>query len=142
MGRDLIKDFKWRSNTIWLDQSLATTVEQIYEAASFFKKGVILDFGGTVIKIAKLKPGAFDDATSVSCEAVPGGITRARPPEHRVPGRRSTTEYPRPGPGRQHAIEGIAVTANQQARRQRMVERHRQRNEAELRDDRRKRSCK
>lgn len=60
-GRDLIKDFKWRSDTIWLDQSLATTVEQIYEAAIFLKKGVILDFGSTVIKIAKLNPGSFED---------------------------------------------------------------------------------
>jgi len=60
-GRDVIKDFNWREDTIWIDQSLATTIAQIYDAAFTYKKGMVLDFGSTVIKIAKLKPGNFDD---------------------------------------------------------------------------------
>jgi Ca2+-binding RTX toxin-like protein len=60
-GRDVIKDFKWRYDTIWLDQSLATTINEIYNAATVYKKFVILDFGSTVIKIGKLKPGDFED---------------------------------------------------------------------------------
>ena len=61
-GRDTIKDFNWRYDTIWLDSSLATTIQEVYDAAFKFKKGVVLDFGDTVIKIPKLKPGDFDDA--------------------------------------------------------------------------------
>jgi hypothetical protein len=61
-GTDTIKDFKWRYDTIWLDSSLATTFQQVYDAAYRYKKGVVLDFGNTVIKIPKLKPGDFDDA--------------------------------------------------------------------------------
>lgn len=60
-GRDVIKDFNWRFDTIWLDSSLATNMSQVYAAAFTYKKGVVLDFGNTVIKIQKLKPGDFDD---------------------------------------------------------------------------------
>ena len=61
-GTDTIKDFKWPYDSIWLDSSLATNMNQVYNAAYKFKKGVVLDFGDTVIKIPKLKPGNFDDA--------------------------------------------------------------------------------
>jgi Ca2+-binding RTX toxin-like protein len=61
-GTDVIKDFKWPYDSIWLDSSLATNMNQVYNAAYKFKKGVLLDFGDTVIKIPKLKPGNFDDA--------------------------------------------------------------------------------
>ena len=59
-GRDKIKDFKWQYDTIQLDSSLATNINQVYNAAYTYGKGIVLDFGDTVIKIQKLKPGDFD----------------------------------------------------------------------------------
>lgn len=59
-GRDFIKDFSRKKDTIILDSSLAWNYRDVKDAAKSYKKGVILDFGSDEIKIAGLKMKALN----------------------------------------------------------------------------------
>jgi Ca2+-binding RTX toxin-like protein len=54
-GRDVIKDFSRKQDTIILDSSLAWDMSDVAQAAQKYKKGVVLNFGGDAqIKIEGL----------------------------------------------------------------------------------------
>jgi Ca2+-binding RTX toxin-like protein len=60
-GRDVIKDFSWRSDTLWLDTSLANNAFDVFDAVRTYRKGIILDFGSDEIKIVGLKLSKLDN---------------------------------------------------------------------------------
>ncbi|MBN9022474.1 MAG: calcium-binding protein [Rhizobiales bacterium] len=54
-GKDTIRDFSRKQDTIMLDSSLASGMRDVRQAAEKYKKGVVLDFGSDEVRIEGLK---------------------------------------------------------------------------------------